>query len=210
MPQQSPVSVHGVYNQPSEVASLSPDPGYYRFDSASHNNCYQATVDHTLAKVLLMCGRFALRCSSHQLVDQFLLTSSPDLSLKPRFNIAPTQTIMALRRSAGNSDRELACFHWGLIPSWAKDPAIGNRMINARSETITEKPSFPRSLQKSAMPGSYRWLLRMAKTRQSQTTLFFPPSRQPAICLRGIMGMLARPAIGKQQGDSDYPDDSGK
>lgn len=124
------------------MANLSPVPGYYRFDSASRSNCHQGTVDHSLAKVLLMCGRFALRCSLHQLVDQFLLASNPDLSLKPRFNIAPTQTIIALRRPAGSPDRELASFHWGLIPSWAKDPAVGNRMINARSETVAEKPSF--------------------------------------------------------------------
>ena len=124
------------------MANLSLDPGYCQFDSASHNIRQHGTVNETLAKVLFMCGRFALRCSSHQLIDQFLLTSSPDLSLKPRFNIAPTQTIMALRCPDGSRGRELAAFHWGLIPAWAKDPAIGNRMINARSETAAEKPSF--------------------------------------------------------------------
>jgi len=108
-----------------------------------------------------MCGRFALRCSLHQLVDQFLLTSPPDLSLPPRFNIAPTQTIMALRRLAGNQNRELAALHWGLIPAWAKDPAIGNRMINARSETVAEKPSFRESYKNRRClilsDGYYEW-----------------------------------------------------
>ena len=89
-----------------------------------------------------MCGRFSLRTPLHQLIDQFLLTSPPDLSLTPRFNIAPTQTIMAVRRQAEHPERELAAFHWGLIPSWSKDAKIGNRMINARSETVAEKPSF--------------------------------------------------------------------
>ena len=89
-----------------------------------------------------MCGRFTLRTPLHRLIDQFLLAPDPDLSLKPRFNIAPTQTIVAVRQRRERRQRELAPLHWGLIPSWAKDPAIGNRMINARSETVAEKPSF--------------------------------------------------------------------
>jgi len=59
----------------------------------------------------------------------------------PRYNIAPTSYIAAIRKSDKKSP-ELAMFRWGLVPFWAKDPAIGNRMINARAETVAEKPSF--------------------------------------------------------------------
>lgn len=70
--------------------------------------------------------------------EAFQLSSAPDL--KPRYNIAPTQPVAVVR--AGQGDRELAMLHWGLIPSWSKDAEIGARMINARGETVAEKPSF--------------------------------------------------------------------
>ncbi|MCA9067573.1 MAG: SOS response-associated peptidase, partial [Planctomycetaceae bacterium] len=60
----------------------------------------------------------------------------------PRYNIAPTQDIAVVRLDQGHKHRELSLLRWGLIPSWAKDPKIGNRMINARAETLAEKPSF--------------------------------------------------------------------
>ncbi len=69
----------------------------------------------------------------------YRLSSSPDLP--PRYNIAPSQQIAAVRQQNGG-DRELTFLQWGLIPSWSKDPAIGYKMINARSETVHEKPSF--------------------------------------------------------------------
>jgi len=62
--------------------------------------------------------------------------------LAPRYNIAPTQPVAAVRINRDTKERELTHLHWGLIPSWAKDPGIGSRMINARSETAAEKPSF--------------------------------------------------------------------
>jgi putative SOS response-associated peptidase YedK len=71
-------------------------------------------------------------------VDFFALTNS--LDLKPRYNIAPSQEVPAVRQSGGG--RELALLRWGLIPHWAKDEKIGYRMINARAETVAEKPSF--------------------------------------------------------------------
>ncbi len=145
-----------------------------------------------------MCGRFALRCSSHQLVDQFLLASNPDLSLKPRFNIAPTQPIMALRRQAGSPNRELASFHWGLIPSWAKDPAIGNRMINARSETVAEKPSFREAFKSRRClvltDGYYEWQKRGSR---KQPYFFHCHDTQP-IAFAGLWDRWQAP----QSGDS--------
>ena len=64
------------------------------------------------------------------------------LDLKPRYNIAPTQEAPVIVQA--DAKRKIELFRWGLIPWWAKDPAIGNRMINARAETLAEKPSFKR------------------------------------------------------------------
>lgn len=108
-----------------------------------------------------MCGRFALRAPLHQLIDQFLFTPGPDLALQPRFNIAPTQPIMALRYGNDDCQRELAAFHWGLVPSWANDAGMGARLINARSETVAAKPSFREAFRqrRCLVPadGYYEW-----------------------------------------------------
>lgn len=87
-----------------------------------------------------MCGRFTLRTPAHLVARTFRLPGIP--GLEPRYNIAPTQPIAAIRADAATEDRQLTFFRWGLIPSWAEDPKIGNRMINARGETVAEKPSF--------------------------------------------------------------------
>lgn len=92
-----------------------------------------------------MCGRFTLRTPLSVLSQQFLFDLGPAAdvaSVRPRYNIAPTQTIAAVRRAEGSAKRELAWFHWGLIPSWAKDAKLAASMINARGETIAEKPAF--------------------------------------------------------------------
>ena len=87
-----------------------------------------------------MCGRFTLRTPAGAIVEQFHLRG--ELQLPLRFNIAPSQPIAAVRQTVAGGERELAMLRWGLIPFWAKEAAIGNRMINARSETLAEKPSF--------------------------------------------------------------------
>ncbi|MCU0232434.1 MAG: SOS response-associated peptidase [Thermoanaerobaculales bacterium] len=90
-----------------------------------------------------MCGRFALVVDAAVLAEVFELEPPPGLA--PRYNIAPTQELLAVR--AGTSrPREWSRLRWGLVPSWAKEPAIGARMINARSETAAEKPSFRSAL----------------------------------------------------------------
>jgi putative SOS response-associated peptidase YedK len=80
-----------------------------------------------------MCGRFTLRKPARELATFFDVAGIPDLS--PRYNIAPTQNVEAVRMDAQNEQRELVLLHWGLIPSWAKDPSVGNRMVNARGES---------------------------------------------------------------------------
>jgi len=112
-----------------------------------------------------MCGRFTLRAAPQELADYFDLTELPDLV--PRYNVAPTQLIGAVRDVAGV--RQWSFLRWGLIPRWAKDPKIGNSLLNARSETIATKPSF-RSAFKSrrcliAADGFYEWQ-RQGKAKQ--------------------------------------------
>lgn len=86
-----------------------------------------------------MCGRFTLTIEQEALsaaygVERLLLDH------QPRYNIAPTQDVAVLL--GGDAGRRIEAFRWGLVPSWAKDPGIGNRMINARSETVSQRPSF--------------------------------------------------------------------
>jgi putative SOS response-associated peptidase YedK len=85
-----------------------------------------------------MCGRFTLTVDPSELQEAFADYTFPP-KFAPRFNIAPSQPVLAIPNDGRNA---ADFFMWGLIPSWSKDPAIGNRLINARGETVAEKPSF--------------------------------------------------------------------
>ena len=86
-----------------------------------------------------MCGRFTQRFSWQQVHDYMNLLGEP-VELTPRYNVAPGQDVAAVR--AGEDGRRLSMLRWGLLPAWAKDPSMGYRMINARSETVAGKPAF--------------------------------------------------------------------
>ena len=105
-----------------------------------------------------MCGRYSLTTAPEALRRLFDFDTTPNL--QPRYNIAPTQSVPVVRPAA-NGGRELAMLRWGLIPSWAKEAAIGNKMINARSETVAEKPSFRSAFRhrRCLVPadGFYEW-----------------------------------------------------
>jgi len=116
-----------------------------------------------------MCGRYVLAKDYEELKARFGLTQS-DFTMKPRYNIAPQQENPVIVR--GLSDREptinggaprLEIMQWGLVPHWAKDPKIGYKMINARAESVAEKPSFrePFKKQRCLVPatGFYEWPL---------------------------------------------------
>lgn len=106
-----------------------------------------------------MCGRFTLYASPELLAELFDLPEPPLLA--PRFNIAPTQPIGVVRLDPRTHQRTWALTHWGLIPSWSKDPSIGARMINARAETVPEKPSFRAAFKRRRClvpaSGFYEW-----------------------------------------------------
>ncbi|MCP4417290.1 MAG: SOS response-associated peptidase [Chloroflexi bacterium] len=110
-----------------------------------------------------MCGRFALTTPTEQLALMFDVDKTAAAALPPsvpRYNIAPSQPVAAIRRGE-NGEREFTFFRWGLIPSWAKDIKFGSRMINARSETVAEKPSFRAAFKRRRClipaDGFYEW-----------------------------------------------------
>jgi putative SOS response-associated peptidase YedK len=106
-----------------------------------------------------MCGRFTLRAPASVVAAQFGLFEMAPFA--PRFNVAPTQSVAVVRCLAGEPERELAWLRWGLIPPWAKDAGVGNRMINARAETAAEKPSYRAAFRRRrclvAADGFYEW-----------------------------------------------------
>ncbi len=124
-----------------------------------------------------MCGRFALQASSEEL-GAYLVTELPELYM-PRFNIAPTTPVLAL------TDKELTFFSWGLVPSWSKDVNIGSRMFNARSETVTEKPSFKNAYKRRRClipaSGFYEW-----KPQQGGKQPYFCHLDRPIFSFGGI------------------------
>ena len=93
-----------------------------------------------------MRGRFVGYRNIEALREHFSI-DRVEADLSPNYNVAPTQNIPVIVRQDG--ENVLRTFRWGLVPFWAKDPSIGNRLINARGETLAEKPSFR---------GSYKWL----------------------------------------------------
>jgi putative SOS response-associated peptidase YedK len=90
-----------------------------------------------------MCGRYTQMRTWAELLDLYGIAESLSPSnFPPRYNIAPTQAVPVVRRQRDSGERELVTLRWGLVPSWAKDIDIGARLINARAETVANKPSF--------------------------------------------------------------------
>ena len=104
-----------------------------------------------------MCGRYTLKAGGQSIARLLGLSEEPELG--SRYNIAPTQQIPVVQEEDGS--RKLEMMHWGLIPSWANDPSIGSRMINARSETVAEKPSYRSAFKRRRAliiaDGFYEW-----------------------------------------------------
>jgi putative SOS response-associated peptidase YedK len=106
-----------------------------------------------------MCGRYTLRSPAAAIAEAFGVPVPP--SLHERFNIAPSQRVLAIRVKPGTQERELVALHWGLVPFWADEPGIGARMTNARSETAATKPAFRASFRGRrcliVADGFYEW-----------------------------------------------------
>src|SRR5918998_2781785 len=96
-----------------------------------------------------MCGRYTLTTPVERLAEEFGFDAS-SVELPPNYNVAPTQQVAAVLEEGG--ERHLELLRWGLIPSWADDPGIGSRMINARAETAPENPSFRTAFRQRRCP----------------------------------------------------------
>ncbi len=124
-----------------------------------------------------MCGRFVGYRQLDEL-QQFFPIDRANCDVAANFNVAPTQEILAIYTYEG--ENWLDRFHWGLVPFWAKDPSIGNRMINARAETIDEKPSFKNAFKKRRCliiaDGFYEW---KGTKGQKQPMLITLPDKKP-------------------------------
>jgi putative SOS response-associated peptidase YedK len=143
-----------------------------------------------------MCGRYASSRSADDLVEEFEVVSDrAPARLAADYNVAPTKEVYAVVERPPSKDspeppeRQLRVLTWGLVPSWAKDPSIGNRMINARMETVAEKPAYKRAFaaRRCLLPadGYYEWY------PTSQTTKSGKPVKQPFFIRPGDGGVLA-------------------
>ena len=125
-----------------------------------------------------MCGRFTLASEPSE-VAEVLPGLTFERAIEPRYNIAPSQMVASV---LNNADRVLTFVRWGLVPAWAKDPAIGNRMINARAETLVDKPSFRMPLRRQRClilaDGFYEWR-RLPGQRARVPVYFRLTSRKP-------------------------------
>ena len=131
-----------------------------------------------------MCGRFSNNAKATQIEKEFKIGKVNPKLFTPRYNIAPTQTIAAVLES--DSERIIEGLRWGLIPSWAKDETIGSKLINARAETLAEKPSFRDAFKnkRCIIPASgfFEWV-RPAKSpkRLSNSSLLIRPAVPSAV-----------------------------
>jgi putative SOS response-associated peptidase YedK len=125
-----------------------------------------------------MCARFTLTTPASELAKLFGFSEKPNLPA--RYNIAPTQDILVVRRPKGLGSPEARMMRWGLVPAWAEDVSIGGKMINARAETVAEKPSYKFAFRTRRalvpMNGMYEWKDFSGKKRPY---LFHRKDREP-------------------------------
>lgn len=129
-----------------------------------------------------MCGRFALNADGTQLQQAFYLDDIPEIT--PRFNIAPSQPVAVITNA---NPKQVDYLKWGLVPSWSKDPAIGNKMINARGEGVDQKPSFRTALKRRRClvptTGFFEW---RKEDDGSKTPLYIYLKDEPIFALAGL------------------------
>jgi putative SOS response-associated peptidase YedK len=165
-----------------------------------------------------MCGRYASSRKPEDLVEEFEISGASgnrvDEALAPDYNVAPTKPVYAvLERSPSSRDdhdpeppeRQLRVLSWGLVPSWAKDPAIGSRMINARMETVAEKPAYKRAFasRRCLLPadGYFEWYPTQVTGRSGR------PLKQPFYIHPKDGGVLAMAGLYEIWRDPDRAED---
>lgn len=166
-----------------------------------------------------MCGRYASSRKPEDLVEEFEIRGQVTGRLDPDYNVAPTKEVYAVvqrpprdeERAGGSgggapeTERQLRVMTWGLVPSWAKDPKIGNRMINARMETVAEKPAFRRAFarRRAILPadGYYEWYATSQKNAKGK------PVKQPYFIRPKDGGILAMAGLYELWRDPEKADD---
>jgi len=156
-----------------------------------------------------MCGRYASSMDPEDIVEEFEIRSADLPRLQADYNVAPTKDIyVVLERPPKGEDvaeRQVRAMTWGLVPSWAKDPKIGSRMINARMETVAEKPAYRRAFEKrrAILPadGYYEWYLTEELTPAGK------PKKQPFFIRPKDAGMLAMAGLYELWRDPTKADD---
>lgn len=138
-----------------------------------------------------MCGRFTLTLDPAQLREAFPWLFISD-DLKPRFNIAPTQPVAVIPNT---NESILEQYIWGLIPSWSKDPSIGSRLINARAETLAEKPAFRSSFKRRRClilaDGFFEW--RLDANGKSKTPYYISMKSRKVFGMAGLWDLWRNP-----------------
>lgn len=159
-----------------------------------------------------MCGRYASSRRPEDLVEEFEIDRSEvKETLAPDYNVAPTKEVYAVveRRPSKEKDRpverQLRVLTWGLVPFWAKDPSIGNRMINARMETVTEKPAYRKAFaaRRCLLPadGYYEWYATERRTKAGK------PLKQPFFIHPADGGVMAMAGLYEIWRDPTRADD---
>ena len=144
-----------------------------------------------------MCGRFVSTSTPQQLADYFSVDElAGDVAEQPNenFNVSPTQSVIVVTERAVAEEpdaahiRVLDRYRWGLVPSWAKDKSVGNRMINARAETVVEKPAYrkPFVARRCIIPatGFYEW--KKGKDGKTKQPYFIHPKHEPLFAFAGL------------------------
>lgn len=159
-----------------------------------------------------MCGRYASARKKHELLEEFQVEQDgdPDKELGPDYNVAPTKNVYAVLsrvpEGAERGVRQLRILKWGLVPAWAKDPSVGSRMINARAETLAEKPSFRSAFAKRRclLPadGYFEWMPVEPERRSSD-------GESEERANEGRSGRDHKPAKKKKQPYFIHPEDGG-
>jgi putative SOS response-associated peptidase YedK len=149
-----------------------------------------------------VCGRYAASANPDDLVEEFEVVGRPEQALEPSWNVAPTQDVYAVleRAPRGEPDepprRRLQVARWGLVPSWAKDAAIGNRMINARMETVAEKPAFKKAFAKrrALLPadGYFEWY---GEVKGKKQPFFIRPADGGVLAMAGLYELWRDPSV---------------
>ena len=149
-----------------------------------------------------MCGRYASAREKHELLEEFQveLDGDPDKELGPDYNVAPTKNVYAVLsrvpKEAERAVRQLRVVKWGLVPAWAKDPSVGSRMINARIETVAEKPSYRQAFAKRRclLPadGYFEWMPVEGDKKKKQP-YFIHPADGGVLAMAGPVRVLEGP-----------------